>query len=125
MSSPGRTGSVCRDASRRRRRSGRGSPACPATSGSSSGSLALYVTNVGGLTWEQLDPIAGTSATPPPSPCLASALTAETGRQGETGVVHGDVLLTNVGSTPCVLNGPPVGVELLRADGKALQTDLI
>lgn len=56
--------------------------------------------------------------------CLAESLIAVGGRQGETGVAHGDVAFTNVGPAPCSLSGPPVAVALLRADGKVLPLQL-
>ena len=76
------------------------------------------------------DLIALTTAPPPtPTPfadrCLATDLRAKTGSSGETGVVHIDVVLTNVGTEPCTLNGAPLSVELVRADGSVLKTDLI
>ena len=63
------------------------------------------------------------SAVPNPEPCQAGDLRARTDRQGETGVVHGDILLTNVGPTACILDGPPVAVQLIAADGQALSTE--
>ncbi len=98
-----------------------------AIGGTSADVVSLYVTSDGGSTWVRVDPIGGTSPTPAPglAPCQASALKAKAGRQGETGVVHGDVLLTNVGQTPCILGGAPLEVELVRTDGSPLRTDLL
>lgn len=78
----------------------------------------------GALTPATLTPSAtlGSAGSPPASvpPCTAGSLAARGGRQGESGIAHGDVALTNVGHAPCTLSGPPAALVLLRTDGSQL-----
>ncbi len=57
--------------------------------------------------------------------CSAASLVAQGGRQGESGIAHGDVAFTNAGDAPCSLAGAPAAVALLRADGTQLQVTLM
>ncbi|MGO9206519.1 MAG: DUF4232 domain-containing protein [Candidatus Limnocylindrales bacterium] len=71
------------------------------------------------------------SASPTGSPatgvasCAAASLVASGGRQGESGIAHGDVAFTNVGDAPCSLSGAPAAVALVRADGTQLPVRLL
>jgi len=64
-------------------------------------------------------PAASLSAASSARLCLASALRARGGREGENLGAHGDIWFTNTGLRPCILRGTP-RLTLLRADGSAL-----
>jgi hypothetical protein len=57
--------------------------------------------------------------------CSAASLVARGGRQGESGIAHGDVAFTNVGEALCSLSGAPAAVSLVRADGTQLPVKLL
>jgi hypothetical protein len=53
-------------------------------------------------------------------PCQTNSLVIKGGRDGETGVVHAGVAITNIGPNACSLPGLPARVDLVRTDGKSL-----
>lgn len=71
-------------------------------------------------------PTIATTATATSAPaCRAADLTAHGGREGENaGGVHGDVLFTNTGASPCVLAGLPTSIQLVQVGGSVLATRL-
>jgi hypothetical protein len=54
-----------------------------------------------------------------PGLCQASALAARGGREGENTGAHGDIEITNKGSSPCTLWGVPE-LAVIQADGSRL-----
>lgn len=80
----------------------------PVPSGESTGSI---------VPWVDVTPTPVPSPTPIPIPpgtpiCAPSDLTATAGWQGATGSMAGGVTVTNMGSYPCVLDGPPRLIQL-------------
>jgi hypothetical protein len=71
--------------------------------------------------WIDTTPTPVPSPTPVPIPsgtqtCAPSDLTASAGWQGATGQMVGWLTLTNVGHTPCVVNGSPRLIQLRAGD---------
>ena len=90
----------------------------PETSGSPSGSIIPWIDATP-------TPVPSPTAVPIPSgtaTCAPSDLTATAGWQGATGQMVGWLVLTNVGHTPCVVNGSPRLIQLRAGDAILFDT---
>jgi hypothetical protein len=97
------------------------SPIAPTTSSSPTSPTATSVpTTAPTRTTPTAQPPNAVATTPSATEsCLASNLTAQGGRQGEAGTAQGEVILTNGGSTACVLSGDP-SLGLMTSGGSPL-----
>jgi hypothetical protein len=89
-------------------------PPSSTTGPTTSSTIGAAASTTGGATSTTL-----TQASVPP--CTAAQLTARGGRQGGGfQTAHGDVELTRVGPSECLLDAPPDAIAIVRADGTTL-----